>query len=597
MVALEDQVAALRGLGEVRRRQLRYSEAAEYFRRALQIDSTDSAARLGLAQALRGQNNYPQAQVEVQRVLDTDATNLNARVLRAQLLGDAGQEVEAQRELDALIASMPENPPLESWLVLATAFSELRNYENALELLATARRQYPAEATVPRRIAETLTAARRWDEAITQYDALLAADPRDADAVLGQARVYNYSNRLEQSETLYRRSLQLEPDNYQALVELADVLSRRDNWPEAITLYRQAIERNPADLRPRLELARTLRYNRGYSDAEAILTQIIAFDPTLLRPIPSAAFCAASRPTTHRPSPICAVPCKLRRMTSPRSLAWLRCLVIQAITRNQSGFTVPRCNANQRMRKPASSWRWCSLTHATIARRWPKPNSVSGGEPAEHQCSDRARRYSVAFRRLPGFHCRLPDRADATSRRTAARGLAWPKHTPTAASTTTRLRPTINSSPADPDNVSFRVARGRTLGYAQRYSDAVNALQAVLQTNPGNTQARLALAEVQTNSGNRALRAAAVGHYQTVLRENRPTSRRDWGWAVSILIRATTVRRVRSSMSCCEHSPTTKKHCLAWPIRSALQASRLKRAAFIDEYSMATRTASARSKA
>jgi hypothetical protein len=140
----------------VRRRQLRYSEAAEYFRRALQIrldrciGTSGSGAGVARARAI-----IPQAQAEVQRVLDTDAANLNARVLRAQLLGDTGQEAEAQRELDALIDSMPAKPAAGELAGSGDGVRRTAQLRKRIGTARSARRQYPAEATVPRRIAET----------------------------------------------------------------------------------------------------------------------------------------------------------------------------------------------------------------------------------------------------------------------------------------------------------------------------------------------------------------------------------------------------------------------------------------------------------
>ena len=152
---LEEQIDANIGLGEVRRRQSRFDEAVEYFNAALAQDSSNVEARIGLAQSLRGKSEYLRALAEADRVLATDDKNLNARVLRAQLLADTGQSALAETELDALVEGLPENPTVETYLDLSSAFVELKNYDAAIQLLNLAAEDYPNRVEVQTRLAET----------------------------------------------------------------------------------------------------------------------------------------------------------------------------------------------------------------------------------------------------------------------------------------------------------------------------------------------------------------------------------------------------------------------------------------------------------
>jgi tetratricopeptide (TPR) repeat protein len=513
---LADQIAALRGLGEIRRRQNRYSEALTYFRRALALDSSDPDTRLGLARSLRGVGDFPQALIETERVLATTPDHLEAQVLQAQLLGDTGKPEEAQQRLDNLIQAVPENPPVETWLTLSQAFAELRNYDTALQVLDVAKRENPNDTIVTVRTAEVLTAARRYDDALKQYDVVLATAPNDGDLLLGRARVFNYADRLVDAEPAYRRVLEVEPANYQATVELADILSRRNKYDDSIALYRRALDTNPTDAATRVELARVLRYDQQFEVSESELTRLLETDPNYA---PAYTERGILRGQTGRYESGLADIRRALAITPDDLNAQFGLAEVQGYARQYEDSiknyraALERDPINQKGRTELGLVLSYSGRNAEALREL---DTVLRANPqnmnarlARAEVLGRAENYNDSINLY-----RTVLNEEPTNRR-AQLGLANVLTAARRYDEALKVYDVVLA--ADPTDTSVRIARGRTLGYANRTQPAIAALQPIVRAEPNNTEARLALAEVLTNSGSASLRSQSYSQYQAVL--------------------------------------------------------------------------------
>ena len=514
-----DQLVALRGLGEIRRRQERFGESQGFFNRALALDPADPAARVGLAQSLRGQTKYVEALQEADRVLVADAANLSARVLRAQLLSDTGKPDQAQQELDTLVSSLPEKAPIDTYLTLTQAFNTLRNYPASLQLLDEAARVYPGEPAVPRLKAETLTFARRVPEAIVIYNQLIAADPQDADAVLGKARVYNYDNQLALAEPIYRKALEIQPSNYQATTELADVLGRRANYADSIALYQSAITTNPNDLATRVELARVQRYSGATSDAEATLGSVIESDPRYVSALVER---GVLRGVLGSYVPAIS-DLNAALLISPTDLgAQLGLAEVQSYAglRKESiaGFRAVLVRDPKNLR---------ALTQLGLALSF------------DNQTPEALKQLDAAIAQNPGDVSAKLAKADVLGRAArTAESVALYNQVLASDPQSVRARTGLADAylygrqypnavrvyngliAANPTVTSYKIQRARALGYDGNAQEAVTTLRAIVQSEPTNLPARLALAEAGTNSGNRALTQDAIADYRQILRTN-----------------------------------------------------------------------------
>ncbi len=512
-----DQGTALRGLGEVRRRQERFGEALEYFTQALTLNPNDLAARLGVAQSLRGQLKFEEALRETERILALDPTDLQGRILRAQLLGDTGQPQLAQQELDALVQGLPEEPSLQTYFTLTQAFNALRNFNASLQLLEEAQKLYPQEAGLPRLRAEALTYAGREAEAVALYDQLIAADPQDVDAVLGKARVYNYSDKTALAEPIYRRVLEIQPTNYQAITELADVLGRRTNYPESIALYVRAIEANPTDLATRVQLARVQRYAGSNADAEATLTQVLEADPRYVsalveRGVLRGTVGSYASGIADLQAALAVAPTDLNAQFGlaevqgyagqyPESIAGYRALLARdpqnLRARTQLSQVLSYAGRNDE-----------ALTEINLALQ-AAPTDVSA-RLAKAEILGRTTRTAESVALYNAVLAEDPQNLRART------GLADAYVVGRQYDDAVRVYDALIA--ANPTNTTYRIQRARTLGYGGRALEAIRALREVVTADPTNLQARLALAEAGANSGDQTLVRDAIADYRQILR-------------------------------------------------------------------------------
>jgi tetratricopeptide (TPR) repeat protein len=511
-----EQAIALRGLGEIRRRQRRFNEAEDFFRRATLLDPSDVPSRVGLAQSLRGQEKFREALVEAEQALTLAPNNLQARVIHAQLLSDNDRPAEAAKELEALVASLPEKPLPDTYTALAQAFVSLRNYDAALAILARGKADYPQDEFIARNTAETLTYAKRWEDAIAAWDALIAADAKDADAVLGKARVYNYSSREEQAEPLYRRALEIEPENYQAQVELADIVGRRGNWPEAVTLYRSALAKNAGDLTTRVELARVLRYLGRYNEAETELNAVLAADA---RFAPAYTERGILRGQNKRYELAIADLQQALKLTPTDVYAQFGLAEIlgynkqydESIRLYRAALEKEPDNQKGRVELGlvlAYANRFDEALKEFNAVLADNPNNVNA-KIGKADTLARSRRFDESIALYNQILTADPNNRRANTG--LAEALVYNKQYTQAIAIYDRLLA------ERPDDVSLAIDRGRALGYAGMHREAVKALRPLVASNPDNQDARLSLAEALTNSGDRAMREEAIGHYRTLL--------------------------------------------------------------------------------
>ena len=70
---------------------------------------------------------------------------------------------------------------------------------------------------------------------------------------------------------------------------------------------------------------------------------------------------------------------------------------------------------------------------------------------------------------------------------------------------------------AEPNSSTYQIARARALGYNRQGAAASDALRQIIAAEPDNLAARLAFAEVGTNSGDRGLRNGAIAEYRGLI--------------------------------------------------------------------------------
>ena len=98
----------------------------------------------------------------------------------------------------------------------------------------------------------------RIPEAISDYQTLLIANPKDSLAMSSMIAVANYSP--EQSETQLKLMIRTEPDSPYLNFALGNIFGAQNRWPEAQSQYFAALENNPDDPNYAYNLAVSLEH-------------------------------------------------------------------------------------------------------------------------------------------------------------------------------------------------------------------------------------------------------------------------------------------------------------------------------------------------
>lgn len=116
------------------------------------------------------------------------------------------------------------------------------------------------------------------DEAIEQFQDILALQPDDSYSALWLARLYRFENQHDEAEKVLRSILQHEPDNGQALEQLSQLLTDEGRTDEAVSLLSQAASESPSpDIYELLGAAFTQQ--KDWPKAEHAYQQAVAQDP------------------------------------------------------------------------------------------------------------------------------------------------------------------------------------------------------------------------------------------------------------------------------------------------------------------------------
>ena len=127
-------------------------------------------------------------------------------------------------------------------------------------------------------------------QAMSEFQKAIAANPRDADAYYNLAATYHHQGRqrsskemMRQAEDLYHRCLDLQPNHVACHRAMAVMLVDTDRPKSAFTLLTKWAERSPNFAEPKIELARLHEEFGEMSSTRRYLTEAIDADPRSAR--------------------------------------------------------------------------------------------------------------------------------------------------------------------------------------------------------------------------------------------------------------------------------------------------------------------------
>lgn len=232
-------------LGSLYREDQNYSGAVNTYQELAQLGpDEDHRAELLLIDAYRSNRDMPDALATAKKALEHYPGDREVLTEQALLLGDNGQTEDAAAALRKLLDGKPEDD-LEIQLDLAQVYQQGQRFADAEQAAHTA----AAAASKPTEqemaglvLGGVYEREKKYDQAETQFKAVLALDARDA-AVLNY---YGYmladrGLRLDEATALIQRALVEDPNNPAYLDSLGWAYYKQNKFSEAEEWLRKAL--------------------------------------------------------------------------------------------------------------------------------------------------------------------------------------------------------------------------------------------------------------------------------------------------------------------------------------------------------------------
>lgn len=239
------------------------------------------AVRPGHAQATRLLEGHlrtmgdPDPRARAARFAETAAMDHPALKRAGRALADR-RPAAADEELRGFLNENPADPVA---LRMAANAAEMGGRPDQAEQLLRRAIEIAPEFTAARRnLVDCLHEQRKLDEALTEIDALLAADPRSIEVRAMKAAMLKRLRRTDEALTIYDDLLAESPDNTELLIDHGNALRAAGEAARAAGEYRKALARDPANGRGWWSLADMKVERFDDADIAAIEQALIADD-------------------------------------------------------------------------------------------------------------------------------------------------------------------------------------------------------------------------------------------------------------------------------------------------------------------------------
>lgn len=241
---LDPQAArAHSGLAEVLLASGKQAEAISEAKIALAAgdDRAATFSLLGVAQLING--NYDEALPNFDEALKRDSKSTITLLYRAEAMIAKNRVKEAIEDLRSALAI---EPLTRTKLRLAAAYSQIKQYGEAIPLYQEVLTAEPSNAEARTGLAIAMIESGKGGEAIAQLESLIKTDPNRADVRAQLAELY-LPIQPEKALEQYSAAAKLEPAQASHRIGIGSALVKLRRFDEAAAVLRQVLAANPKD--------------------------------------------------------------------------------------------------------------------------------------------------------------------------------------------------------------------------------------------------------------------------------------------------------------------------------------------------------------
>jgi tetratricopeptide (TPR) repeat protein len=239
----KDDVQSRYALAGISLNQSKTDEAIRYADEILALDSTNGPVRLLKVIAMTNAGYYGRARSELMN-LQRDFPKSREVQLQVGFLALAEKKyAEAERVFRKLNeAGTGDVSPVAG---LVSAYGAQNQWDRAIDLLNADLKKSPGSAAIHQLMATTAARAGKYDLAVTEYQNLLAKNPKSVELRIQLGEVYQLKGDLGNAIAALQAARELAPKDSKPIMLLASYLQRAGRYKEAQAEYQHVLELLP----------------------------------------------------------------------------------------------------------------------------------------------------------------------------------------------------------------------------------------------------------------------------------------------------------------------------------------------------------------
>jgi len=169
---------------------------------------------------------------------------------------------------------------VEAIITRAIEYLAVSKYDEAIAIFDTLPDRDSSALRLIR--ASILTSAGKYAEARAGVELVIAAEPRNLEALFLLASIEGVSGRRQQQQRALEQIIAIDPDNAEALVSLGNISLETRSMRQAASYFHKVLTNDSRNAGALLGLARAFRMNSEWDDAEMLLDRVVRFYPDMV---------------------------------------------------------------------------------------------------------------------------------------------------------------------------------------------------------------------------------------------------------------------------------------------------------------------------
>lgn len=220
--------------GDVYTRQQQFSEAKVEFEKAIGLDRTSPSPKLALVNLAVAQKDMQQANQLLQQLLTDFPNNVAALATNYFVRKQGDNPASGIETIQSAFNRDTSNIGIR--LLLARVQAVESNYQKAIELLSEVKDQKDLPKAYWKTLGQSYIKTNQLRPATQHYDAWLAIEPNDKDAIIGKLLLLDNQNKFEEGSKLTQGYLDIRDDVQMQLLNTHFLLMEAD-YPAAQKAY------------------------------------------------------------------------------------------------------------------------------------------------------------------------------------------------------------------------------------------------------------------------------------------------------------------------------------------------------------------------